>query len=106
MRRHDGVVELPERVAFGEGLGVGDVDSSAGEAFAVERLDEGVHLVQAAAADGDEVRSALHPLELPGAHHLLALLRVWGGNEDHVGLGSTSSSWSGFTYFLMMGVNG
>ena len=59
----DHVVEFPERVAFGQGFGIGDIDTRAGKLPAIEALHETVHIVNAAAAYCDEVRVRLHQIE-------------------------------------------
>ena len=86
VRGDDRVVELPEGMAWGKGFGVGDVDAGASEFLRIKRFDQAGHIVDSAAADGDEVAVLLHQVELLGPHHFVALLGMRSGNENDVGL--------------------
>src|SRR5438552_14986842 len=106
MGRDDDIVALPQGMALGQRLGIGHVDPNAGEMLGLEPPHDGIEIVEAAAAYGDEVGALLQQLELFRSHHLVAHRRVGAATKTTSATGRTVSSWSGFTTFLRIGMYG
>ena len=100
MGRDDDIVALPQGMALGQRLGIGHVDPNAGEMLGLEPPHDGIEIVEAAAAYGDEVGALLQQLELFRSHHLVAHRRVGGRHEDDVGYRQNRVELVRFHHFL------
>jgi len=87
VRRDDAARGAPQRVAVGQGLGAGHVQSGAPDPAFMEGLEQGVGVDVAAAGDVDQPGVVLHGPQLGLADDADGLGREGEGEHDGVGFG-------------------